>query len=96
MREYSLRPMEPRKARDVRMFSRVNERDHDVSCAFCRIKSFVVVCQPSGVHKHPADFGLRYLTIIAEEPASAALKNQNSPLDFDFDESSPHSPLLHG
>ena len=82
MREYSLRPIEPRKARDVRMFSRVNERDHDVSCAFCRIKSFVVVCQPSGVHKHPADFGLRYLTIIAEEPASAALKNQNSGFGF--------------
>ena len=34
---------EPRKARDVMVFSRVNERDHDISCALRHIESLVIV-----------------------------------------------------
>ena len=78
------RPNEPRKARDVRVSSRVNERDHDISCALRRIESLVVVGQSTGMHKHPANLGLSDLAIIAEEATSATLAKRNSNLDFDL------------
>ena len=78
------RPNEPRKARDVRVSSRVNERDHDISCASRRIESLVIVGESPGMHKHPTNLGLGDLAIIAEEPASAALLMQNSSLDFEL------------
>ena len=78
------RPHEPMKARDVRLFSRVNERDHDISCALRRIESLVVVGQSTGMHKHPANLGLSDLAIIAEEATAAALEKQNSSFDSDL------------
>ena len=68
------RPNKPRKARDVmRVSSRVNKRDHDISCAFRRVEPLVVVGQSTGMHKHPANLGLSDLAIIAEEATSTAL-----------------------
>ena len=75
-------PNEPRKARDVRVSSRVNERDHDISCALRRVESLVIVGQPAGMHKHPSNLGLSDLAIIAEETTSTALSKQNLCLDF--------------
>ena len=89
------RPNEPRKARDVRVSSRVNERDHDISCASRRIESLVIVGQSPGMHKHPTNLGLSDLAIIPEEATTAALSKQNSSFGFDFDFISPRSPLLH-
>ena len=73
MREYSLRPIEPRKARDVRMFSRVNERDHDISCALRCVESLVIVGQSAGMHEHPSNLGLSDLAVVSEEPTTTAL-----------------------
>ena len=67
------RPNEPGKARDVKVFSRVNERDHDISCAFRHIEPLVIVGQSAGMHEHPTNLGHSDLAIIAEEATSAAL-----------------------
>ena len=69
------RQNEPRKARDVRVISRVNERDHDISCALRCVESLVIVGQSAGMHEHPSNLRLGDLAIIAKETTSATLSN---------------------
>ena len=57
------------------MFSGVNKRDHDVSCAFRHIEALVIVGETSGMHEHPSNLGLRDLAVVSEEPTTAALEN---------------------
>ena len=55
------------------MFSGVNKRDHDVSCAFRHIEALVIVGETSGMHEHPSNLGLSDLAVVSEEPTTAAL-----------------------
>ena len=55
------------------MFSGVNKRDHDVSCAFRHIEALVIVGETSGMHEHPSNLCLCDLAVVSEEPTTAAL-----------------------
>ncbi len=53
--------------------SRIDERYHDVSCAFGYRQALVVVGQPSGVHQHPPLLGASHAAVVPEEVAAAPL-----------------------
>ena len=59
--------------------SRVHERDHDVAGALGGGQALVEVRQPAGVHQHPARPRLQNLTVVAQEPAAAALPHHTTP-----------------
>ena len=71
------RPIEPRKLviRRVIVFSGVNKRDHDISCALCHIEALVIVGEASRMHEHPSNLCLCDLAVVSEEPTTTALEN---------------------
>ena len=55
------------------MFLRVNKGNHDISGSFGNSESFVIMSQASRMHKHPALLCILQGTVVADEPAAAAL-----------------------
>ena len=53
---------------------RVDKGDHDVSGALGGVQPLVVVSQPARVHEDPPHPGARHLTVVTQEPTTAALQ----------------------
>lgn len=53
--------------------SRINERDHNISCSGSDGKAFVIMSESTRVHKQPADSSLLDTAIITQEMTSTAL-----------------------
>lgn len=52
---------------------RVNKRDHDVPRPLSNWKTFVEMCQTSGVHQQPTDPGVSHTAVVSDEPAATSL-----------------------